>query len=108
MNELPSHRMPLMHTLEERIAQQEEKLRQLKTRQQKLLVQRRTEEAKRLRTEDTRRKILLGSMLLDRMSSDEGVRNRILGELALWLSREDDRKLFALPSKPQQMHQPQA
>lgn len=96
-----------MHTLDERIAQQEERLRQLKARQHKLLAQQRAAESKKIRTEDTRRKILLGSMLLARMSSDEGISSQTLADLEQWLSRDDDRRLFSLPSKPQQIPEAQ-
>lgn len=88
-----------MKTIEERIAEQEGKLRQLKARQQKLLAQKRTIESRRLRADDTRRKILLGAMILERMTKDEGIKNRTLSELGNWLSRDDDRALFALPSR---------
>lgn len=97
-----------MNTLDERIAQQEERLRQLKARQQKLLAQRRTEESKRIRTEDTRRKILLGSMLWARMSSDDSINSQTLADLEQWLSRDDDRRLFSLPPKPYQTPQVQS
>ncbi|RYG99271.1 MAG: mobilization protein [Alphaproteobacteria bacterium] len=85
-----------MKTIEERITEQEAKLRQLKAKQQKLLARKRTAESRRLRADDTRRKILLGAMLMQRMTEDENVKNRTLSELGNWLSRDDDRELFSL------------
>lgn len=86
---------------EERLRQANEKLQQLKARQQKLLAQKRVAESKKHRSEDTRRKVLLGALLLDQMSKDQNTKTRILSDLANWLSREDDRELFSLPRHPQ-------
>ena len=88
-----------MQTLEERITHAEERLQQLKARQQKLLAQKRAVESKKHRSEETRRKVLLGALLWDQMSKDESTKSRVLFELANWLSRDDDRELFSLPRK---------
>jgi hypothetical protein len=98
-----------MKTIEERITEQEAKLRQLKAKQQQLLARKRTAESRRSRADDTRRKILLGAMLLQRMTEDENVKNRTLLELGYWLSRDDDRELFSLtrmtPSGGMELHE---
>lgn len=47
------------------------------------------------RKEDTRRRILVGSMLLTRAERNELVMEHLLAELDEWLTDERDRRLFA-------------
>ena len=78
------------------IAQLEEKLRQLKERQQAVEARRRTLESRRARKADTRRKILVGAIVLAKVEHGEMDR-ALLGQwLEQGLVREDDRLLFGL------------
>ena len=49
------------------------------------------------RKEDTRRKILLGALMMQMMEKGELDRDKILKKLSGFLTREIDRKLFDLP-----------
>jgi hypothetical protein len=81
----------------ERIKAIETQLEQLKARRAKLLAQQRAAEAKAKRGADTRRKILVGALVLSKLDDPElGARFRafLQRELGTFLSREDDRALF--------------
>ena len=55
----------------DKIAQLEEKLRQLKERQQAVEARQRTLESRRKRKDDTRRKILVGAIVLAKVEQGE-------------------------------------
>ena len=80
----------------DKIAQLEEKLRQLKERQQAVEARQRTLESRRKRKDDTRRKILVGAIVLAKAEQGE----LDAGQLRRWLdqslTRPDDRGLFGL------------
>lgn len=86
-----------MAALDERIKAQEEKLKQLKALKQKQEAQKRAAEAKRTRTEDTRRKVLIGAMMLEHMAKNDATKESMMGKLNAFLTRADDRALFDLP-----------
>ena len=88
-----------MAALDERIKAQEEKLKQLKALKQKQEAMKRAADAKKVRADDTRRKILLGAMLLDQMDKNEGMKKNMIGQLDSYLTRSDDRALFDLTEK---------
>lgn len=48
------------------------------------------------RKDDTRRKILIGAMIIGKTKNDPGFKKRVLAELDCFLEREADRKLFNL------------
>lgn len=48
----------------------------------------------RQRQEDTRRRILVGSMFLTRAERDEVISEQLMRELDTWLTDERDRRLF--------------
>ena len=56
----------------------------------------RTKEANQKRKEDTRRKILLGALLMEMMEKGELEPNKIRKRLSSFLTRDIDRKLFDL------------
>ena len=56
----------------------------------------RTKEANQRRKEDTRRKILLGALLMEMMEKGELEPNKIRKRLSSFLTRDIDRKLFDL------------
>lgn len=85
-----------MAALDDRIKAQEEKLKQLKALKQKQEAQKRAADAKRTRTQDTRRKVLVGAMMLEHMEKNEATKTNIMAKLDTFLTRDDDRALFDL------------
>ena len=85
--------------IEDKIQTLEERLKQLKAKQQRVAARKRTLESRRTRRDDTRRKILVGAIVLAKV--DQGVIEE--GQLRSWLegalTRPDDRKLFGLPPR---------
>lgn len=86
-------------TIDEKINQFEEKLKQLKA-QKKLKENRERQKAKEQeRKDNTRRKILLGAFYLHKMETDEQFRQNVLSRLDEYLKADRDRKLFGLPER---------
>jgi hypothetical protein len=85
-----------MVAIEERIKATEAKLKQLKTHAQKIEARKRAQASKQERAADTRRKILVGAMMLDHMSKSEETKTQIIANLDTCLTRADDRALFDL------------
>lgn len=85
-----------MARITERIETLEERLKALKAKQQQMEARRRTVQARRTRREDTRRKILVGAIVLAKV--DQGVIDQsvLRGWLRGALKRPDDRALFGL------------
>ncbi len=81
----------------ERIATLEDRLKQLKAKQHQIDTKRRTLETRKNRKEDTRRKILLGAIVLARMERGEISESTVRQWLSAALTRSDDRSLFNLP-----------
>jgi len=84
-------------TLEKKIEAQLEKLKQLKAQKQAIEARERTKKKEQERKDDTRRKILLGSYLIKKMSDNEANKEKILAELNEYLTEDRDRQLFNLP-----------
>ena len=87
-----------MAKISDRVAVLEERLKQLKAKQQKIDARRRALEARQSRKEDMRRKILAGAIVLAKVEQgalDSALFQRWMDEA---LTREDDRALFKLPS----------
>ncbi|MFW2149609.1 mobilization protein [Acinetobacter sp. TY1] len=84
-----------IETLEQKIAKQEERLKQLKAQKQAVLTREKKKQSEQQRKEDTRRKILLGSFMLKKME-DEANKEKILADLNEYLTEDRDRKLFNL------------
>ena len=84
-----------IENIEQKIAKQEERLKQLKAQKQAALAREKKKISDQQRKDDTRRKILLGSYLLKKMENEENQR-KILAELNEYLIDERDRKLFNL------------
>ncbi|HUI62976.1 MAG TPA: mobilization protein [Steroidobacteraceae bacterium] len=82
--------------LTERIESLEQRLKKLKTQQQRQEARKRSLDSRRSRREDTRRKILIGAIVLAKI--DQGVFERatLMSWLDQALTRTDDRALFAL------------
>ena len=82
--------------LDERIAGMEEKLKQLRTRQQRIEARKRVLLSQRERAADTRRKILVGAIVLAKVEQGEIDAGQLRGWLDGALTRKDDRALFKL------------
>ncbi|MDO9420423.1 MAG: mobilization protein [Herminiimonas sp.] len=85
-----------LSSIEERIDAQQKKLAQLKAQKTRLETVQKVREAKVARTEDTRRKILLGAFFLEQMRRDASMDADIRNGLDKWLTRPEDRVLFSL------------
>ncbi len=59
----------------------------------------RNKHSQQKRKEDTRRKILLGALMMNMMKSGELNEKKIIKKLDGFLTRDIDRKLFDLPAK---------
>ncbi len=86
-----------MTQLNERIATLEAKLKTLKARQQQDVSRKRTLESRRTRKADTRRKILIGAIVLARVEQGRLTRADLKAWLDQALTRSEDRELFGLP-----------
>ena len=74
----------------------EAKLKQEKARKQLIEARKRAAESKLKRSQDTRRKILVGAAILGKVERGEWPREKLLALLDATLTRADDRALFDL------------
>ena len=88
-----------MPKLDERISVMEQRLKQLKARQQRAEARKRTLDSKKKRQADTRRKILVGAIILAQVERGEFSERELNELLDRWLDRDDDRALFNLEPK---------
>lgn len=91
-----------MATIEERIAALEAKLKQEKAKKQQIEARKRAVESKKKRSDETRRKILVGAAILAKVERGEWPQDKLLALLDASLTRADDRALFDLPAATQQ------
>lgn len=89
-----------MATIEEKIKALETKLKQEKAKKQKIESMKRVAEAKAQRSKDTRKKILLGAFLMERMEKSQEYVDKVMPGLGQFLKRDDDRALFNLEPLP--------
>jgi hypothetical protein len=80
----------------ERIETLEGRLRQLKAKQQRIEARQRSLASRRTRRDDTRRKILVGAIVLAKVDQDVLSESTLRGWLDNALTRSDDRALFGL------------
>ena len=92
--------------IENKIAELEEKLKQAKLLKAKKDARERAAKTKKERANETRRKILAGSLVLEMMSKDDETRVKFLGRLDKYLTRADDRALFDLASATKPVQEP--
>lgn len=85
--------------IEKKIEAQLEKLKQLKAQKQAIAARERTKILAQTRKDDTRRKILLGSMFLKKINNDELFAIMAQKELNEYLTEDRDRMLFGLDGK---------
>ncbi|MEG0656485.1 MAG: mobilization protein [Mucinivorans sp.] len=81
----------------QRVKDLEDKLKQAKALKQKAEARIKTAEAKQKRTDDTRRKILVGAAILTKVERGEWPKDKMIEMMNQQLTRADDRKLFELP-----------
>jgi hypothetical protein len=86
----------IMPKLDEQISTLEEKLKQLKLRQQRMEARQRAVAAERERKAEMRRKVLVGGIVLAKVREGAIPEAQFRGWLADSLSRPDDRALFGL------------
>jgi hypothetical protein len=86
-----------MPKLDDQISTLQEKLNLLKLRQQRLDARRQALDAQRERKAETRRKILVGGIVLAKVRQGEMDGEQFRGWLNQALTRADDRALFDLP-----------
>ncbi|MGP1681985.1 MAG: mobilization protein [Giesbergeria sp.] len=84
-------------TIDDRIQAQRDKLQQLEARKEQLEARKLHSMIKGKRSDDTRRKILAGALVLEMMGRDEATKTKFLERLDKYLKRADERKLFDLP-----------
>ena len=94
-----------MQNIEDTIAALETKLKQAKARKHLVEARKRTAEQKLSRRQDTRRKVLVGAVILARVERGEWPRDKLLALLDSHLTRADDRTLFGLPDNAAQPQQ---
>lgn len=85
-----------MATIDEKIKALETKLKQEKAKKQKMEAMKRAAETKAQRAQDTRKKILLGAFLMERMEKNPDYGVKVIAGLGEFLKRGDDRALFGL------------
>jgi hypothetical protein len=87
---------PRTAPLDAKIEEKRLKLEQLKARQQRIENRQRYVESKLARREDTRRKILIGAVILAKIERGEFDEKKLRAMLEEALTRKDDRELFGL------------
>ncbi len=88
-----------MTPVEQRIAKLEEQLKQEKAKAQKIAAAIKAKENGKARKLETRKRVLIGAMLLAEMNKNEAIKESILAKLAGFLMKESERAVFGLPPK---------
>lgn len=87
-----------MKPIDQTIAALEEKLRQAKAKKQQIDARQRAIDQRKKRADDTRRKVLVGAVVLARVERGEWPADQLHDMMNKALTRDDDRALFGLPS----------
>jgi hypothetical protein len=85
-----------MASITTRIDALEQRLKQLKVKQQRIEARRRSLESRRARRDDLRRKILVGAIVLAKVEQGGFQQSTLREWLDAALTRADDRALFGL------------
>lgn len=88
-----------MPKLDEQITTLEDKLKQLKVRHQRLEARKKAVQTQRERKANTRRKILVGAIVMAKVEQQVLDEKLLRGWLDQGLTRADDRALFGLEGK---------
>jgi hypothetical protein len=83
-------------TLDEKLAALKEKTKQVLAQKQRMEARQRAKTSKEERAKDTRRKILVGALVLAKAEKGEDIPTK-LPDITNELTRDDDRALFGLP-----------
>ena len=97
-----------MPTIEDTIAALEAKLKQAKNKKQLIEARKRAVVQKFERRQDTRRKVLVGAVILARVERGEWPEDKLHALLDKHLTRADDRALFDLPDAAKEQAPSQA
>lgn len=97
-----------MATIDDKIKAIQDKLKQAKARKQKMDASKKAAETKALRARDTRKKILLGAFMLDRMEKNQDYAAKLMPSLNEFFKRDDDRAIFGLEPLQKQAPTPAA
>lgn len=89
-----------MASIEVTITTLKTKLKQAEAKKQKMDAMKRAAETKAQRAHDTRKKILLGAFLMERMGKSPEYAAKVMPGLGEFLKRDDDRALFGLAPLP--------
>lgn len=89
-----------MVKIDERIEALQQRLQQLKAQQQRTVARQKALESQRHRKADTRRKILIGAIVLARVEQNRIPETELRAWLDEALTRSDDRALFGLLERP--------
>ena len=87
-----------MTNIDDRIATLEAKLKQEKAKKQKMEARKRAFESKKKRKDDTRRKILVGAVVLAKVERGEWSKEEFLEMMKKALIHKNDRGLFSIKS----------
>lgn len=87
-----------MGNIDKRIETLKTELKQAMIKKQQIEARKRAAELKMKRSDDTRRKILVGALVLKIMEENEETRTEYLEILGKYLTRPKDRALFNLPT----------
>ncbi len=90
----------LMTPLQERIAKLELKLQQEKAKQAQIEAKQRAMAKKKNHADDTRRKILIGAIVLNKVTNGDWPESKFIKMVNVHLTRDDDRALFGLAPLP--------
>lgn len=89
-----------MSKIEETIAALENQLKQVRALKQKIEARKKALASKKTRAAETKKKILIGALILEKMDQQEETKVRMLAELDQFLTRKADRALFDLSDRP--------
>ena len=89
-----------MTPLQERIAKLELKLQQEKAKQAQIEAKQRAMAKKKNHADDTRRKILIGAIVLNKVTNGDWPESKFINMVNAHLTRDDDRALFGLAPLP--------
>ncbi len=94
-----------MAKLDEQISVLQDRLTQLKLRQQRIAARTQAMESQRERKAETRRNILVGALVRQKVADGSLDAGLLRGWLDAALTRAGDRALFDLPPRPSSIHQ---
>jgi hypothetical protein len=82
-----------IETIDKQISKQQERLKQMKAQKQAVIARQKAKVTKQQRTDDTRRKILIGAYMQDMFKTNDQAKILMNG-LQQWLKEDRDSKLF--------------